>query len=1095
MRIGSLVRNTMPVRPALPRARGPRLGRTRRGRITTWPWLALGVIALGWLAVVAPARAQTTTTGEVRGVVVDPAGAPVAGAIVNLRGPELQGTAEDVTGADGSYEIGNLPPGLYTLTVTQAGAKISRTNVLVQLGKVARVNVRFQPPVTGEEVIEITGRVPMIDQGSTKTGVTLSENTSNLPTGRNFDELLDLAPGAQADRFGVAFNGSTSPENTYLIDGTNVTDVGFGLSTLSLPMEFVREVEIISGGYGAEYGRSSGGVVNVVTKSGGNELHGSVFAYLTPGPLTGDTRFLPNENSSIVFHRKLDYRSDAGFELGGPLIRDKLWFHAGISPSQQLVRTDRVITRFFDQDGDLLPDRTAGGAIAYQELDRRSIGVPSQTYHFTGKLSYAPGPDHRGWVSVFGNPSNSDVVFDEFAVGPDESLFIHERKGVVAGVAHWTSDVLDGDGQVQATFGVQRGRDKQDPLLPGGELQSFRFQETLPLETFAAYEGARMPDECLNDAMDGFIDCPVTNYQVGGIDFFNFDVTWRMHGTLAYRHIVEALGRHRVKVGVDVEDNRFDSRTDFSGGERWWTFPGLIPDVALPGRVRFIRPDPEGDIPCGVDADGDGVGEGRCVADPQGRLADTRTLNLGAFVQDSWTILPNLTVELGLRYERQSLGAADEIAGLVDPFSGEVVGDTAVTLNNFAPRLGAIYDWTNEGRSRVFGHWGRYFESVPMDLNARGFSGETLDITLFDPSACGDPLANPGGYGCDDAGTLLVVQQGGSKLVAPGIGGQYIDEIVAGVEYEPIPDVKVGAVYVHRDLGRAIEDVSPDGGATYVLANPGEVDRGAVADLRARAEQARASGNMEQAARLERAAAAYEGVGRFDRPRRVYDAIELSVFKRFSQQWTGRLSYTYSQLRGNFAGLFSPDTNQLDPNFTSVYDLPELMFNRNGRLPGDLPHQIKVDAYYQLPVAGVGTFVLGGRARGVSGRPHNYLAGHPIYGQGESFLLPRSSGERNPFSTALDLQVAYGRSLGNDMGVELFVSVFNLFNRQDTLRRDEIYTFDVANPIGGGDVEDLEHAKNEGAGDGRVVSVNPNFDKATELQSPVSVRFGARVTF
>jgi hypothetical protein len=1058
--------------------------------------LALGVLAPGVTALVAPAaRAQAPTTGSVRGVVVDAGGAPVAGAIVRLRGPALQGAVAAVTGADGSYELDNLPSGLYALTVTQAGARVSRSNVLVQLGTVSRVNVTFQPAAAaGEpgEVIEIEGRVPLIDQGSTKTGITISSiDVASVPVGRNFDELLEIAPGAQPDRFGTAFGGSTSPENSYLIDGVNTTDVAFGLATLTLPIEFVREMEVISGGYGAEYGRSSGGVVNVVTKSGGNELHGSVFGYLTPGALTGSTRFLPNENSSIVFQRDLDYRGDFGAELGGPLIPDHLWFHAGVSPSLQRENADRVITRFFDADGNLQPDRAPDGSIAYEELARRTISAPTEIYHFTSKLSYAASPEHRGSLSFFGNPSSNDLVFDEFAVGPDETLLIHERRGVVAGVARWTSDVLAGIGQVQATFGVQRGRDKQDPALPGGDAPAFRFQETLPLSNFALYED--VPAACLEQDgdMDAFVDCPVTNYQVGGIDIFNFDETVRLHGTVAYRHILDAVGRHRVKIGLDVEDNYFDSRSSFSGGVRWWTFAGIL-DVPAPTSFRFLQPDEDGDIPCGIDVDVDQMPDGLCSAKSQGRLANVRTVNLGTFVQDSWTILPNLTVELGLRYERQSLGSAEQIAGLVDPFSGEPVGETAVTLNNLAPRAGVIYDWTNEGRSRVFGHWGRYYESVPMDLNARGFSGETIGIVFYDPSVCGDPLADPGAYGCDDAGVQGGFQLGGSKLVAPGIGGQYLDEIVTGVEYEPVRDIKIGAIYMHRDLGRAIEDVSPDGGNTFVLANPGEVDTDAVAALRARAE---VTADPIEQARLARAAAAYEAVGDFDRPRRTYDALELSMAKRFSRQWTARLSYTYARLTGNFAGLFSPDTNQLDPNFTSVYDLPELMFNRYGRLPGDQPHQLKLDAYYQLPVARVGTFVFGGRVRGASGQPHNYLASHNIYGQGESFLLPRGAGERNPFSTAFDLQLAYARELSRGMGMELFVSVFNLFDQQLTRRRDALYTFDVADPIGGGDLQDLAHAKNEFSPDGRVVSVNPNFDNAIELQSPVSVRFGARVTF
>jgi outer membrane receptor protein involved in Fe transport len=1039
---------------------------------------AILILVLGALAA-APALAQAPTTGSVRGVVTDQGGAPLAGAIVSIRGAALQGTADIFTEGDGSYQLDQLPPGLYTLTVTQDNAQISRSNVLVQLGKVVRVNLRMREGAG--EVIEVQGRAPMVDQGSTKTGVTLSENDLlRLPVGRNFDDLLEIAPGAQPDRFGTSFGGSTSPENSYLIEGTNVTDVGFGLATLTLPTEFLREVEIITGGYGAEYGRSSGGVVNAVTKSGSNELHGSVFGYFTPGELTGGTRFLPNENNSIVFQRDLDYRSDFGFEVGGPLIEDKLWFHVGFSPSLQSQDADRIITRFFDADGNGQADRRADGSIAYDEVDRRTVHVPARTYFFTSKVSYAASPEHHGSLTVFGNPSNNDFLFDDFAVGPDSTLLIEEQRGALAGVARWTSDVLDGNGQLEVTAGVQRGRDKQSPALPGGELTAVRFQETRPLNEM--FED--VPPECMASPND----CPVTNYQLGGIEFFSVEETTRLGGVATYRHIFEALGRHRLKVGVDVEENRSDSRTAFTGGTRWWS----AGDGWL--GIEFLQPDPTGDIPCGFDADLDGVLDSLCSRGDSGRVADTRTTNIGAFAQDSWTILPNLTVELGVRFERQALGAAEQVVGTIDPFSGEVVGDTALALNNFAPRAGVIYDWTNEGRSRVFGHWGRYHESIPMALNARGFSGETIDVAFYPGAACGDPF-QPATFGCDRSMAEPVVQFGGSKLVAPGIGGQYMDEIVAGVEYEPLPDVKVGAVYTHRALGRAIEDVSPDGGATYVLANPGEFDAGAVADLRGRADDARARGDTVTADRLQRIANAYEGVGNFDRPRRIYDALELSVVKRFSQRWMTRASYTYSRLSGNFAGLFSPDTNQLDPNFTSVYDVPELMFNRYGRLPGDQPHQLKLDAYYQLPVAGVGNFVIGGRVRGVSGRPHNYLASNVAFGNGESFLLPRGSGEPNPLSTSFDLQLAYGRPLGNDMGVELFVSVFNLFNQQSTRRRDENYTFDVADPIGGGDRRDLEHAKNEEAPDGRVVVKNPNFDNPTELQLPVSVRFGARLTF
>lgn len=1065
-----------------------------RLRAPAWRLALLALLALGLSALAtSAAHAQDSTTGSVRGVVTDAeSSAPVPGAVVSVRGPALQNEAAALTEADGSYEITGLPPGLYTLTVYQGDARlVSRSNVLVRVGKMARVDVGIRPRGTAGEVIEITGRAPLIDQGSTKTGVTVTPDyVRNVPIGRNFDEVLDLAPGAQRDQFGTGFGGSTSPENSYVIEGLNVTGVGFGLATLTLPTEFVREIEVVSGAYGAEYGRATGGIANVITRSGSNELHGSVFGYFTPGALTGQSRFLPNESNSIVFQRDLAYRGDFGVELGGPIIPDTLWFHAGFSPSMQSTDANRVITRFRDADGDGLPDRDGGGAIRYDELDRRTIDVPAQTYYFTSKLSYAASPEHGGSLAVFGNPGSNDLVFDEFAVGPDQTLLFEERTGVIAGVARWTSRFFEGDGQLEATLGVHRGQDEQRPKLPGGDEQSFRFLETRPLSDFTQFED--VPAGCIDgddgDPFPDFVNCPVTNYQIGGIDVFSQTESQRVGGTLAYRHIFDALGRHRVKVGVDFEDNRFDARAAFSGGTRWWNLPGLGP-----GRFRFIQPDENGDIPCGLDIDGDGAPDGRCSAGALGRTADTRTLNLGAFVQDSWTILPNLTVEAGMRFERQAVGAAREVVGEIDPASGDRIDEIAFTLNNFAPRAGVIYDWTNEGRSRVFAHWGRYFESIPMDLNARGLSGEIIDLTAFEPSTCGDPF-QPATYDCAPEGNLAGQQFGSGKLFAPNLRGQHMDELVAGVEYEPLPDLKVGATYIHRELGRVIEDVSHDGGDTYVLANPGEVDAGAVADLRAQAEAARASGDMIEAANLDRVATAYESVGIFDRPRRIYDAVELSVTKRFSQQLMARASYTYARLRGNFPGLFSPDTGQLDPNFTTMYDVPELVMNRNGALPGDHPHQVKLDAYYELPVTSIGNFVLGSRVRGASGRPHNYLGSKFPFGNGESFILPRGSGERNPFTTAVDVHVAYGRPLSDAMGLELFVSVFNVFNQQRALRRDEIYTFDEILPIEGGGVEDLAHAKNKNA-PGQTVAVNPNFDNDVVLQAPISVRFGARVTF
>ena len=225
------------------------------------------------------ASAQTSTTGAVRGLVRDQAnGETVIGATVVASGPALQGTQATITDDSGEYFVANLPPGIYQVVVYYADAQFSRTNVLIQLGKVAVVNININTQAAAGETIVIEGRAPLIDQQSTKTGSTITRDyTDNVPTGRTFGAVLGAAGGSQTDLYGTSVGGSTSVENTYIVEGVNTTDPGYGLLSTNLPNEFIQETEVITGGYNAEYGRSTGGIINVVSKSGGNELHGSAF--------------------------------------------------------------------------------------------------------------------------------------------------------------------------------------------------------------------------------------------------------------------------------------------------------------------------------------------------------------------------------------------------------------------------------------------------------------------------------------------------------------------------------------------------------------------------------------------------------------------------------------------------------------------------------------------------------------------------------------------------------------------------------------------------------------------------------------------------
>jgi hypothetical protein len=1052
--------------------------------------MALGAVLL-WCA---GALAQTSTTGSLRGLVRDrDTGQPVVGATVVVSSPALQGSEAALTDERGVYLIGGLPPGEYQVTAFHGEASFQRGGVTVRLGQVTHVDLRVAAARDGE-VIVVEGSPPLLDLGSTKAGVTITPDyTRNVPTGRSFGAQLEVAAGTQKDDYGSSFAGSTSLENSYVVDGLHVTDPLFGKLRLDLPNEFVQEAEVIAAGYDAESGRSTGGVVNVLTRSGSNEFHGSVYGYLVPRFLVGTQRRLYEEGNAIQYRDQLSFRSDVGAEVGGPIVRDRLWFHAGINPQFEATSTDRVVVRYLDTDGDGAPDLDGDGREISEELERRSLSRPARTVAYTAKLSFAASDDHRASLSLFGNPATLRDR-NRVAVGADEVIFFDRQQGAQTVTARWQSRLAGGATHLDASLGYLHTQQDARPHFDTGDEPGVQYLYPRPLGDFEAFEA--VPAGCATRAGEAasFVPCPVSNYLVGGL-LDDENTSRRLAGAVVLRQRAELAGVHELKVGVDVERNWVQSLVRLDGGRQLVQF--APDDVWLSFRLQ--TPQASGALPCGSDIDGDGVPEASCEVLEDGLATRVASLNMAGFVQDSWSIRPELSLNLGLRWERQALGTAEHLQGLPHPADTGTIGDTAFTLPMLlSPRIGLIYDWTREGRSRLYGHWGRYHESVPLRPARRGAGGEMLHLSVLPPDACGAPSALVANPGCD--GQVVLDQReitSGVELVAPGLGGQYVDELVLGADHELVANLKVGVSYVHRALGRAIEDLAPDG-QTLVIANPGEVDRDAVASLRAEAAAAQAAGEVGLAAHLERKAALFEHVSDFDRPLRRYDAMVLSSAYRLGQRTLLMAAYTYSRLRGNHPGLYSPDTGQDDPNLTSMYDLPDLMANRHGALPHDRPHNFKIDGYHLLPVAGVGEFIVGGRYRMVSGRPLNTLGSHPVAGTGESFILPRGTAGRGPLQSAVDLHLGYGRALAHGMTLEGFLDIFNVFNQQPATLVDDNYTLENVNPIVDGDATDLAHLKAisaTGSTSGRTAIKNRNFGNAIAAQEPISVRLGLRLRF
>jgi hypothetical protein len=1066
-------------------------------------------VALALVTVASAALAQTTTTGAVRGVVSD-AGAPGAavGATVVASSATLQGTQIEITDDTGLYYLAGLPPGTYQIDVYYANAHAARSHVVVEVGKLVQVNLALDTRRAVTEIIEIVDRAPLIDAGSMKQAVTLtSEDLRDLPSGRTSLANLDLVPTTTRDRYGVAFGGASSFENTYIVDGLNTTTPAFQGAEwgggdhfigLGLPTEFLEETEVIAGAFGAEYAGATGGLVNAVTRSGSNEVHGSVFSHLTPGALQAHRRAILREGSSLSYERTLSYRADVGGELGGPIIDDRLWFHVGINPVVESAPIDRVISRFRDRDGDGVADVDPATQISLRdEVGRTTLASTSRIYNVTGKLSFAAGPDHQGSVSVLGTPGvRQGVMNPEWGYGPARTIESEARDGALAATARWTSKLQGGATQLDAELGYLHGQDELHPRFADQDAPSVRFLYARPLADFAGYEA--MPTGCVDggaaDPYPLLTNCQVTNYQIGGFDHIARQTSQRLSAKLAATQRVRAAGHHIVKAGLELDRDHAEILRAYSGnGIRSWDYGGSVL------RMRFFSVEPDGTEPCGSDVDGDGVPDASCRFRPAGIDAAAATVNLAGFVQDSWQPWPSLTINAGLRWQQQRIGTPANMVGRVSSLTGEPAGETAFVLDDLAPRLGALYDWTGVGRSRVYAHWGRFYDAVPLDMNINGFGNNVTNLKMLDDTRC-TGLLHPAQLACDESAPSFAASYGGgTTIVAPGLGPPYSDELTAGVEYEVLPTLKLGAAYVHRALQRAIEDVSTDGGATYVIANPGEIEAGDIARLRDQARAAAASGDTRRAASLAFQAEQVAGIGRFDRPKRTYDAFGLTASGRTGRLWF-LASYTYARTLGNYPGLFNPETGQPSANLTSMYDLPELMANRYGPLQIDRPHALKLDLHYRWAIRRSGTLVVGARGRAQSGRPHSVLAGNP-YGQGESYALPRGAGDRAPFETSLDGHLAYRHALHRGVALEAYVDVFNVFDQQPATKRDEIWSYQNVNPIVGGDARDLAHAKALDASGEPTHTVaaasarNPNFGNPTEAAEPRSFRFGLAITF
>jgi hypothetical protein len=1092
------------------------------------------VIAL--LAIAGAASAQETT-GRVIGRVTDQdTGAPLAGVTVIIQGP--QGEDATITDDQGNYLLTALPLGTYTIRfyVANASTQVEQTGVVVAAQRTVRANAKISSAVQAQvqQTYVITGKVPTIDVGSARVGATFNENyTNNVPTGRTYGDVIQRAPGAFVDATGnVSIGGSTGLENIYIINGLNVTgmDMGnleSGASTMgggtNLPVEFMNQIDVNSGGYQAEYGGAMGGVINTVLKSGSNEFHGSVFTLWAPYWMTGNPNPVVITGASLGSMRKLDYDTSIGAEVGGPLIKDRLFFWAGFAPR---FNNSHVYRLTYAQVEDPINRGTAqldaNGRPIVNELEywRARIDESRQTYNYAATVDFTPRPEHRLTLALMGTPSFNKQMRNVFSPGLDavsspawarESL----NKTNTDITARWVSKLFDRRWIIEANAGLHREDfNNKSPDARLNQLNQLEYHNTnlWALEQAPGCEPIPRTDPTTG-AMTTFQPCPVgvggNPYHTGGFGLARQYTGQRWMGELKSTHLLNAGGQHEIKYGVRMEYSQFEQDRFYTGPLGSRGLLQLHPNGGGPVGAPFpyfssttFFTLPPGTFPASYGPGGMPFTDLLQSPAYQDNLkANVSSLSNAFFLQDSYSPakLRNLTINLGARLEMQRMT--------------DTYGKAFLDTNNLGPRFGAIYDPTGDGRSKISVSYGRYFEAIPMNLAARYFGGEGILTRNGVPLAtCAQPDAhkwtgNAEWNQCDRpavgsttdmaAGGTSPFNNGSSYPVQANLKGQYHNEIVATAEREIIEDLTVRADYIHRWIGKVIEDgtADPSGSFAFVLVNPGDIPKESIAAAKNELDalQAMDQNDPNIAAQTAAAAAKYaniQGLAAAPKPERTYDAITLSVNKRFAKHWFTRASYTYSRLVGNYGGLFQTEGNYFAPNGSNAWDTPDLYNNQRGYLPNDRPNQGRLDGYWSHPL-GKGTITFGLSFSARSGMPRNYLSAW-YFGNAHNMLLPRGSGGRTPPVTQFDGKIMYGRPIGAGMTMEAYLDLFNLFNQQATMLTDDVYTYDLAPSIINGTTTDLKFAKNFAGG---PITKNPNYGNALAYQLPFSGRLGLRILF
>jgi hypothetical protein len=1010
--------------------------------------------------------------GEITGVVSDPSSAAIPNATVTITNKDTSRTITLKSGSNGVYIATNLEPGRYKVRVEAQGFsanEIPDVNLLV--GKVLKVDAQLKVGATSDTV-QVLETAPLIDvTGNTIAHNITAEEFDRLPKARTFQSLVTLSPSVNSGQLenGFQVNGASSAENQFNIDGISTNSIITGASRQDAVFEILQEVQIKTGGVEAEYGGALGGVISAITKAGGNAFHGDVHYYysgnsISAGPVQ---RLLldPVNDTSVSYvqdKKNPNNQHEVGYSLGGPFIKNKLFFFSAASP------------RFVRRENNYLAD-----------LGKNPITIKQEQtfWQLFNKVTFEPFSRVRGSVFWLWSPTKSKgrlPAYDYYGNGltsSTASLAPYPNIGYFAPQTNYGGN-LDFTLTPTTLLSVRGGRffdNYKDTGIPG--IASVQYQTPVAVSSTLSQDLVNQIPASQRGAT-GFYNTP-------RLSSTYHDLGTRTYLQLDFSKVARFFGSHDLKLGWGVQKNVNNVNLGYPGGAYTYVFWD-----------RAFRSSVTGQTQRGA--------YGYYEVDDFRTQGTTGANIKNLYIQDKFTI-KRLTLNVGVRLETEN----------IPTFHREVRDDGFAFgwTDKVAPRIGATYDLLGNGKVKLYGGWGRYFAWVPYSLARGAFGADYWHVyyrALDTPDAFSLSALIPGvaaSKGTNLPGKNIWSDVTGSSrdrrvldfdTVAPGIKPMSTDQMNAGAEFQINSTTVVRAGWVRNALHRTIEDQGAlvNGDEAYFYGNPGE---GATAETPT-------SGATKPFPT--------------PKPLRIYNAMELSVTRRFSRRWLGSASYVYSRLYGNYPGLSNTDevrsptlgvtySNAQNQAGTVVrngdaasraWDLDEILWDSKGhldpkgRLPTDRPNVVKLYGSYTFKW---GTEV-GGNFFGGSGTPLSTYAwtinGIPIFVNGRGDL-----GRTDPlFQT--DMLIAHEVRVGEHRRIRFEANVLNLFN-QKTQRHQFMDLNREQRTSSQMDLSKIDLAKGYdynaqilASSDGQK-AYDPRFRKTDLFNPGFSGRFGIKFTF